>query len=87
MTALDTQGLRLWIGSASTRQKLYALLTMPDYTHSPELMAKPTVDYGRSFGAVAYEGLRTDRFSGAAGGEQQPRMVQLTVEPVLTTLR
>jgi uncharacterized protein YcbK (DUF882 family) len=87
MTALDTQGLRLWIGSASTRQKLYALLTMPDYTHSPELMAKPTVDYGRGFGAVAYEGLRTDRFSGAAGGEQQPRMVQLTVEPVLTTLR
>ena len=25
------QGLRLWIGTASTRQKSYALLTMPDF--------------------------------------------------------
>jgi uncharacterized protein YcbK (DUF882 family) len=85
MTALDTQGLRLWIGTASTRQKLYALLTMPDYTHSPELMAKPALSYGRGFGPVAYEGLRTDRFSGTPA--EQPRMVQLTIEPVLTSFR
>jgi hypothetical protein len=85
MTALDTQGLRLWIGPASTRQKVYALLTMPDFAHAPDLMAKPELSYGAGFGAVAYAGLRTDRFSGPL--VQQPQMVDLTVEPLIASIR
>jgi hypothetical protein len=85
MTALDTQGLRLWIGPASTRQKVYALLTMPDFAHSPELMAKPALSFGAGFGQVAYTGLRTDRFAGPL--VQQPEMVDLSVEPLIASIR
>jgi uncharacterized protein YcbK (DUF882 family) len=85
MTVLDTQGLRLWIGPASTRQKIYALLTMPDFTHSPELMAKPALSYGAGFGATAYAGLRTDRFAGPL--VEQPEMVDLSIEPLIAAIR
>ena len=83
MTALDTQGLRLWIGSTSTRQKLYALLTMPDFARSPELMAKPAMLSNVGFGTVAYEGLRTDRFSIAPVRQA----AQWTATPILTAVR
>jgi hypothetical protein len=85
MTVLDTQGLRSWIGPASTRQKVYALLTMPDFTHSPELMAKPALSYGAGFGATAYAGLRTDRFAGPL--VEQPEMVDLSIEPLIAAIR
>lgn len=84
MTALDTVGLRQWIGAASTRQMAYALLTMPDYTQTLDLMQKPAVTYGAGFGAVAYAGLRTDRFSGPS--VLQPRMVDLSRQ-VLASIR
>lgn len=64
LTALDTLGLRLWIASQSTRQKQYALLTMPDFSQVPSLMKKPTLAYSAGFGNTAYQGLRTDSFSG-----------------------
>jgi hypothetical protein len=64
LTALDTQGLRIWIGSQSTRQKRYALLTMPDFSQDRTLLDKPTLAFGGGFGNAAYRGLRTDRFSG-----------------------
>ena len=76
MTALDTVGLRQWIGGTNTRQMAYALLTMPDYTQSLDLMQKPAVTYGAGFGTVAYAGLRTDRFSGPS--VLQPRMIDLS---------
>ena len=85
MTALDTQGLRLWIGAESTRQKSYAILTMPDFAQMPDLMEKPAVAFGSGFGAVAYANLRTDRFSGPL--VQQPTMVDLTAEPQLASIR
>ena len=64
LTALDTLGLRLWIASQSTRQKQYALLTMPDFSQVPSLMEKPSLAYSAGFGNSAYQGLRTDSFSG-----------------------
>jgi hypothetical protein len=64
LTALDTQGLRIWIGTQSTRQKNYALLTMPDFNSDNALMGKPELVFGGGFGDKAYRGLRTDRFSG-----------------------
>ena len=85
LTTLDTQGLRLWIGTASTRQKSYALLTMPDFAQTPDLMTKPTISFGAGFGRVAYVGLRTDRFAGPL--VQQPEMVDLTVEPLIASIR
>jgi uncharacterized protein YcbK (DUF882 family) len=66
LTALDTQGLRIWIGAQSTRQKNYALLTMPDFGADTALMGKPELVFGGGFGDKAYRGLRTDRFSGPA---------------------
>lgn len=80
MTALDTQGLRLWIGPASTRQKSYALLTMPEFARASDLMAKPVVSFGAGFGTVAYQALRTDRFSGPL--VLQPEMVDLGIGPL-----
>jgi len=64
LTALDTQGLRLWIATQSTREKRYALLTMPDFGQQPSLLDKPVVTYASGFGQTPYEGLRTDRFAG-----------------------
>jgi hypothetical protein len=64
LTALDTQGLRLWIATQSTREKRYALLTMPDFSQQSSLLDKPLVTYASGFGHTPYEGLRTDRFAG-----------------------
>jgi len=76
LTALDTLGLRLWIGDQSTRQKQYALLTMPDFSQIPSLLDKPELAYSAGFGDLAYQGLRTDRFSGPL--VQLPTMIDLS---------
>jgi uncharacterized protein YcbK (DUF882 family) len=78
LTALDTQGLRLWIGTPSTRQKVYALLTMPDFSQQPSLLDKPQMAFAAGFGNAAYQGLRTDRFSGHT--IQAPMLVDLVTE-------
>jgi hypothetical protein len=83
MTKLDTQGLRLWSASASTREKRYALMTMPDFGQMPSLLDKPTVTYATGFGASPYEGLRTDRFAGPL--VQPPSVVDLTTNAVVAT--
>ncbi len=85
MTSLDTQGLRMWMAPQSTRQKAYALMTMPDFGQTPNLFDKPAVTFGSGFGQTAYGDLRTDRFSGAL--VQQPRMVDLEVEPLIASAR
>jgi uncharacterized protein YcbK (DUF882 family) len=76
LTALDTQGLRIWIGTQSTRQKAYALLTMPDFSNQPSLLEKPDLAFAAGFSDSAYRGLRTDRFSGPM--VQPPLLVDLT---------
>jgi hypothetical protein len=85
LTSLDTQGLRLWMGSQSTRQKTYALLTMPDFAQMPDLMAPPSVTFGAGFGPIAYADLRTDRFSGPL--VEQPAMVDLTDGTLVASIR
>jgi hypothetical protein len=76
LTALDTLGLRQWIGTESTRQKQYAMLTMPDFGSDPTLLDKPKLVYSVGFrhGPAAQE-LRTDAFSGPA--VQLPSMIDL----------
>jgi len=64
LTALDTQGLRLWMAAPSTREKRYALLTLPDFSQQRSLLDKPLVALASSFGRTPYDGLRTDSFSG-----------------------
>ncbi|MEX0853259.1 MAG: DUF882 domain-containing protein [Bauldia sp.] len=76
MTVLDTEGLRLWMGVDSTRQKRYALLTMPDLSQSPGLADKPELAFAAGFGPAAYGSLRTDRFAGPL--VVQPFVVDLT---------
>jgi hypothetical protein len=85
MTNLDTQGLRLWIGPASTRQKSYALLTMPDFGQSPSLISKPEVTFAAGFGPTAYSGLRTDHFTGPL--VVQPAVVDLRLAALVTASR
>jgi uncharacterized protein YcbK (DUF882 family) len=85
MTSLDTVGLRMWMAPQSTRAKGYALLTMPDFGQAPGLFDKPTVTYGAGFSQTAYSDLRTDRFSGPL--VQQPKMVDLMVEPLIASIR
>jgi uncharacterized protein YcbK (DUF882 family) len=85
LTTLDTQGLRTWIAPQSTRQQAYALLTMPDFANAPELFEKPVVTYGAGFGQVAYQDLRTDRFSGAL--VEQPAMIDLEAQPLIASVR
>jgi uncharacterized protein YcbK (DUF882 family) len=75
LTALDTLGLRLWMASQSTRQKQYAVLTMPDFSRTPSLIDKPVVAYSAGFGSDAYQGMRTDRFSGPVA--RMPSIVDL----------
>jgi hypothetical protein len=79
LTALDTQGLRLWIASQSTREKRYALMTMPDFSREPALIAKPEVTFAAGFAHTAYPGLRTDRFAGQL--VQPPTLVDLAAMP------
>jgi len=76
LTALDTQGFRMWIATPSTREKRYALLTMPDFSQLPALLDKPEVAYAAGFGEAAYVGLRTDVFSGPL--VEPPTVVDLT---------
>jgi hypothetical protein len=64
LTALDTESLRLWMAAPSTREKRYALLTLPDFSQQRSLLDKPVVALASSFGRMANEGLRTDSFSG-----------------------
>jgi hypothetical protein len=76
LTALDTLGLRQWIGSQSTRQKPYAMLTMPDFGSDPSLLDKPRLVYSVGFGYGPAQELRTDSFSGSS--VQMPTMIDLT---------
>jgi hypothetical protein len=75
----------MWMAPQSTRQKSYALLTMPDFGQTPGLFDKPAVTFGAGFSQTAYTDLRTDRFSGAL--VQQPKMVDLEVEPLIASIR
>jgi hypothetical protein len=50
--------------SGSTRQMGYAELEMPHPFAVPELFTAPERSIRLGFGRIAYEGLRTDRFSG-----------------------
>ena len=76
LTKLDTQGLRLWIARPSTREKRYALLTMPDFTRTPSLLGKPDVAFAARFGKGFGTNLRTDRFDGAV--VLPPAVIDLT---------
>ena len=76
MTALDTRSLRMWIAADSTRQKSYAVLTMPDFATDNDLMRKPNVAFAAGFGDLNGGSLRTDHFSGPL--VEQPRLVDLT---------
>lgn len=64
MTALDTVGLRSWTGPGSTRQRSFAVLTMPDLRALPDVIDVPRYGYAGGFGPTAYPDLRTDRFAG-----------------------
>jgi uncharacterized protein YcbK (DUF882 family) len=77
LTALDTQGLRLWIATQSTREKRYAMLTMPDFGREPSLLAKPQAAFASGFTHTAYPGLRTDHFAGQL--VQPPAIIDLTI--------
>ncbi len=85
MTALDTHSLRMWIGATSTRQKSYAVLTMPDFTGDSGLMNKPDAAFAAGFGRYAYTDLRTDHFSGVL--VEQPPVVDLRHEAFLASTR
>jgi hypothetical protein len=67
MTALDTQSLKLWMRDGSTRQRGYALMTLPDFAQSAAMMSAPTVTYATGFSVAApYGALRTDHFAPVA---------------------
>jgi uncharacterized protein YcbK (DUF882 family) len=83
LTALDTQGLRLWMATQSTREKRYALLTMPDFGQVPSLLDKPAVTYAADFGDGVVGNLRTDHFSGPV--VQPPAVVDLTRLPAVAS--
>ena len=83
LTALDTRGLRMWIAGQSTREKRFALLTMPDFTQVPGLLAKPVVSYAAGFGDAASAGLRTDHFTGSLVSPLA--VVDLTRMPVVAS--
>lgn len=81
-TALDTQGLRIWIASQSTREKRYALLTMPDVSRQPELLAEPDIAVATTFSGTTTPGLRTDHFASQA--PERPSMFDIAGAPQLT---
>ncbi len=81
MTALDTHSLRQWIGTADTRQRGHALMTMPDFAQSPNLLEKPMLSSASGFSNSA-PAPRTDRFSNA-GNTAQPRVIELTQDAAL----
>lgn len=81
LTKLDTQGLRLWIAVQSTREKRYALFTMPDFAQMPALLDKPEVTFAARFDRAIYRGMRTDHFTGSS--TQPPAVVDLTTHEIL----
>jgi hypothetical protein len=81
LTKLDTQGLRLWIAVQSTREKRYALFTMPDFGQMPALLDKPEVTFAARFDRAIYRGMRTDSFAGSS--TQPPAVVDLTTNEIL----
>ncbi len=81
LTKLDTQGLRLWIAGQSTREKRYALFTMPDFSGMPVLLDKPEVTFAARFDRVIYRGMRTDHFAGSP--TQPPAVVDLTTHEII----
>ncbi|HET7717316.1 MAG TPA: DUF882 domain-containing protein [Bauldia sp.] len=81
LTKLDTQGLRLWIAAQSTREKRYAIFTMPDFAQMPSLLDKPEVTFAARFDRVTYRGMRTDHFSGSP--TQPPAVIDLTTYEIL----
>jgi hypothetical protein len=83
LTKLDTQGLRLWIAVPSTRERYYALFTMPDFAQIPALLDKPQVTFDARFDDSAYRGMRTDHFTGSV--TQPPAVVDLTTNQVLAS--
>jgi hypothetical protein len=83
LTALDTGSLRLWMAAASTREKRYALLTLPDFGQQRSLLDKPVVALASGFGRTANEGLRTDSFAGQV--IQPLAVMDLTRAPEVAT--
>ncbi len=83
LTKLDTQGLRLWIAVQSTREKRYALFTMPDFAQMPTLLEKPEVTFAARFDRAIYPGMRTDHFAGSS--TQPPAVVDLTTNELLAS--
>lgn len=84
LTKLDTQGLRLWIATPSTREKRYALLTMPDYSQTvPALLSKPDTTFAAKFGTEYRVSVRTDRFDGAV--ILPPAIVDLTTNETIAS--
>ncbi len=81
LTKLDTQGLRIWIAGQSTRDKRYALFTMPDFADMPDLIDKPQVTFAARFDQVVYRGMRTDHFAGSS--TQPPAVVDLTTYEII----
>jgi uncharacterized protein YcbK (DUF882 family) len=80
LTKLDTLSLRLWIGPQSTREKRYAVFTMPDFAQMPALLDKPEVTFAARFDRVIYRGMRTDHFAGSP--TQPPAVVDLTTHEI-----
>ena len=81
LTKLDTQGLRIWIAEQSTREKRYAVFTMPAFAETPALLAKPEVTYAAQFDKVVYRGMRTDQFAGSS--THPPAVVDLTTYEII----
>ena len=76
LTTLDTHGLRSWIGPGTTRQRAFAVFTMPDTGQVRDLMEPPDFSYSDGFGPRAYPDLRTDRFSRPS--VPQPAIIRLS---------
>lgn len=76
LTALDTLAFKLWIGDQSIRRRQYSVLTMPDFSQIRSLFEKPEIVYRAGFGNHAYQGLRTDHFSGPL--VKQPAVIDLS---------
>ncbi len=81
LTKLDTQALRLWIADQSTREKRYAVFTMPAFAEMPSLLAKPEVTFAARFDQAVYRGMRTDHFAGST--TQPPAVVDLTTYEII----
>ncbi|HWJ72774.1 MAG TPA: DUF882 domain-containing protein [Kaistia sp.] len=60
----DAGTIELVTRPGSTRQKAYAEMEMPHPFGQPALFTAPQRSIQLGFGRIAYEGLRTDRFSG-----------------------